>query len=141
MALALLATSFLLSAFLHLLLGLLEFISRQPQRLGRSPGCLLTQDKAKLRHQRVPAKIHVWLVFIGWLMITMVHKIFCLRLAPSGVVALILHPLIDRKRRNAHPSEAEMIRTIVVSSFRPRVRPNCQIKLLCRLFHHRIETG
>src|SRR5712691_4158567 len=105
-----------------------KLVAGLPALQFRGHGRLLAKQESKSRHLRESGEIHLRTIFIARLVIAMIDVIFRLRLAPRGVVALILQSFADGKRRNAHARQAEMIRAVVMSRFRMGVRPNREAK-------------
>src|SRR5260370_42112315 len=73
------------------------------------------------------------------LVLAVLGEIRGLILTPLRWMARELDPFIDRKRRHAHTRQAEMVRTVIVSGFGPRVWPDRQMKIPRRRLHHRIK--
>src|SRR5882762_11548264 len=124
------------AARLALLARRLKFIAGNPARERRQPRRLRSEHEAESGDHRVAGKIHVRAVLVAWLVITMLGKIFGLLYAPFCWVARVLDPFIDRKRRHAHARQAEMIRTVIMPSLRPRIGTDRQMKILRGRLHH-----
>src|SRR5579862_6077293 len=130
---------------LKILLGFqpyrLELIALLPSdKAGQSRG-LPAEGEAEARHRSVADEVHLWPVFIARLMIPFLYILLVLREAPSKIVALKLHSLIDGKRWNAYPRQAEMIGTVKVSSLRTGVRANVQAKFFGGRLHPGIKRS
>src|SRR5437879_840814 len=108
----------------------LEFVAGDPGRQGWQPRCLRSEYEAESGDDGVSGKVHVRAVFVARLVIAVRGEILGLLIAPFRRMARILDSFIDRKRRHAHAGQAEMVRTVIVSRLRPRVRTDCQAKIL-----------
>src|SRR5260370_15899256 len=106
----------------------LEFVAGEPARQRRQPCRLRSEHERESGDDRVARKIHVRAVLVARLVIAVRRVILGLFLAPLRVMARVLHPLIDRKRRHPHARQTEMIRTVIMSSLRPRIGTDRQMK-------------
>src|SRR5208337_2088180 len=119
--------------------GLLEFIAMQPPDVFGLRGGSLPQRIPKARHLRQPRKVPILAEDIGRLVVMVVHIILGLRFAPSEVVSFEFPSLSDRKRRNAHARQAEMIGAVVMPRLGMRVRTNRQSKFPSDFLDGRIK--
>src|SRR5579884_1582671 len=119
----------------------LEFISRLPADFFRQRHRFPPENESKLRHFGVTAEVHIWPVFIRWLMIAVRYKILHLLLAPFRIMAFKCRSLPDGKCRNAHARKAEVVRAIVVPGAGELVWLNGKMEVFCGLLHFRIESG
>src|SRR5882762_6979881 len=117
----------------------LEFVARDPACQRWQPRCLHSEYEAKSSDDGVAGKIHVRAVFVARLVVTVRGEILGLFIAPFRQMARILDSFIDRKRRHAHTRKAEVIGTVIVSSLRPRIGPDRQMKILRGRLHDWIK--
>src|SRR5882762_349825 len=117
----------------------LKFIAGEPARQRRLPGRFRSEYEPESGNDRVTRKIHVRAVFVARLMVEVFDEIPGLVFAPLRVMARKLDAFIDRKRRHAHPRQTELIRTVVMSRLRARIRPDGQMKIRGRGLYQRIE--
>src|SRR5579864_7493345 len=81
------------------------------------------------------------MVFVAGLVIVLLHVFLFLIQAPGLAVAFELHAFVDREGWNAYPRQAEMIGTVEVAGFRPRISTNRKAEVLGNGFDCRIERG
>src|SRR5258708_34496415 len=117
----------------------LEFVAGNPACQHWQPCRLRSEPEPESGDHGVAGKIHVWAVFITWLVIPMRSEILGLFVAPLCVVARKFDSFIDRKRRYTHARQAEMIRTVVMSGLRPRIGADRQMKICTGRLHHGIK--
>src|SRR6267154_6164210 len=123
-------------ARLTLLSCSLEFVAGDPACQCWQPCRFRPEHESESGDHSVARKIHIRTVLVARLVVTVRVEIFGLFIAPFRRMAGILDSFIDRKRRHAHTRQAEMIRTVIVSRLRPRIRTDRQMKILrCRLHH------
>ena len=65
-----------------------EFIARLPANQRWLVGCEPSQSDAEARHHGIAAKVHLWIVFVSWLMVALGDKVFGLLQAPLAIVVL-----------------------------------------------------
>src|ERR1700688_3556901 len=97
------------------------------------------QRESKPRHGCVADEVHFRMILVAWLVIVLLDVFFILRQPPRFVVTFELHSFIDRKRRNTHARQTEMIGAIKMSGLGPRIGTNRQPELFRRCLHPRIE--
>ena len=73
---------------------------------------------------RVPREVHLRGVIVCEVVVAMLVIVLLLRHAPRRVMALELRSRLNRKRRYSHARQAEVIRPVVASRLRPRIRNN-----------------
>ena len=121
--------------------GRLELISLFPANCFRLARRLPPGGEAEPRHCGIASEIHVRMIFVAWLVVVLGGVFVRLLQAPRLVMPLVLHPFINRERRNSHTRQAEVIGTVVVSGLRPRVGTNGQPEFLRQGLDGRIERG
>src|SRR5713226_2580375 len=100
-----------------------------------------SQRETEARHLGQTGKIHLCAILIAELMVPMIYIILRLRFAPRSVVTFEFQPFVDGKRWNSDAGQAEMIRTVIMSSFRPRVGADRKTKFFRGALHDRIKRG
>src|ERR1700745_2530068 len=104
--------------------GPLELVARHPiDQPGLRSG-LDSQLITKGRQLRIPREIHPRRVLVARLVIAVLQVVAMLCLAPSLIVSLEFQSFGNRKRRDSHSRQAEMIRAVVVACFGVGVRPD-----------------
>src|SRR5664279_6358459 len=101
-----------------------EFIALLPVDGARLGGSLPAERETEARHGGVGGVVHAGMILVARLVVVMGGVIGVLFKAPGFIVPFELHPLIDRKRRNAHAREAEMIGAVIMSGVGARVGAN-----------------
>src|SRR5512142_770515 len=73
-------------------------------------------------------------------MVVLVGVLLSLLQSPLRVVVLVLHAFVDRERWHADTGQGEVVRTVVFTGFRMRIRTNSQTEFLGHGFNSGIVT-
>src|SRR5260370_8548493 len=114
------------------LAGLLELIARLPPGKLRLAGHLPAQGKAELCHLGVAGEIHIRPVLVRRLMIPVSHVVTLFFFAPGQVMALEQGPLVHTECRHANSRQTEVIRAVVVASFRMIIPLDGHVEAVCQ---------
>src|SRR3984885_15618136 len=121
--------------------GSLEFVAFLPANHFGESSSFPSERKPEAGHRRIPREIHLRVIFVARLVIVFFVEFLVLRRAPGLVVSFELDSFVDGERGNANACQAEVIRTIVVSSVGARIRANVQAKLFGGSFSPGIKCG
>src|SRR6185369_181977 len=103
--------------------------------------CLPSSRETKTSHHGITSEIHFRTIFVAGLMIALGGVFIRLLHTPRRIMPFVFHSLVDGKGWDANASQAEVIGSVIMSSFGPRIRADVQPEFLRQGFDGREESS